>query len=247
MRKCSLALLTLVAVYSLPMRAQENEVELATFMSRYMWRGIRLSDGPVYQASVTTTAKGFFLNVWGNVDFNQKKLNETDLTISYSREIGKLTFESGLIHYGIFEDADNDEIYSGILLSNHPLQPSIQVNFDVRQGKGAYIQGSVGHTFALRPHWDLQLTANLGIVLRDGYLGVRDDGREFSGLHNGEVNAALPIEVSKHWVLRFQIGVTTPLSKDARQAIRNASLWDSASGSFNGTTVYGGGTLSYSF
>ena len=39
-----------------------------TFPSRYVWRGLLVTDGPVAQPVVEVEHRGFFVNVWGNMD-----------------------------------------------------------------------------------------------------------------------------------------------------------------------------------
>ena len=67
-----------------------------------------------------------------------------------------------------------------------------------------------------------------------------------NGLHNAEIQVACPITLGNHWTLQLQFGASTPLGANARQAIRNSRVWD-ARDSFNGTVVYGGVTVFYSF
>jgi hypothetical protein len=242
----SFAILPFLLAVSSPIWAGQNEIELGTLMSRYIWRGIRLSDGVVYQSSLTYGYKGIALNLWGNVDFKTTKLNEIDFTFSYERDIGKIGLESGLIHYGIFDGTDTDEIYA-TFSADGPLNPSLSVYFDVKAGKGAYVEASAGHTVDLSSHVALEMTGSIGFVIYDGYMGLTDAGREFAGLYGGKLVAALPIKFKDHWRLSPTMGVTTPFSHNGRQAIVNGSVLQADNSSFRGTTVYGGVTLTFSF
>jgi hypothetical protein len=225
--------------------AVEGELELGTVMSNYVWRGSRLSEGAVYQFSGTVSAKGFSANVWGNYDFDEKEYNETDLTLSYSKDIKKFSLEAGFIHYAMVNSQDSDELYAGFSF-DVPLQPSFKAYFDVNDGKGAFLQPSIGHSVTISSRASLDFKLSIGINVNDGYVGVRDSGDEYVALHNAELNIACPVKLSKHWNLKPQVGVTTPLSRAAREAIRNSSVRE-ATEKFNGTIVYGGATLSYSF
>jgi uncharacterized protein (TIGR02001 family) len=242
---CLCILFSFLIGFSVQAMAVEGEFELGTVMSNYVWRGIRLSDGPVYQASATISAKGFSANVWGNFDFDAKKYNETDITLSYSRDIKKLSLEAGFIHYAIVDAEDSDEIYAGFSL-DVLLQPSMKAYFDVNAGKGVFLQPSIGHSVEISKRASLDFKLNIGIAINDGYTGVRDSGQEYVAFHNAELNIACPIALSKHWNMKPQVGMTTPLSRAGREAIRNASVWES-NDTFNGTIVYGGMTFSYSF
>lgn len=241
----TLILLAFLACLAAQAIAVEGELELGTVMSNYVWRGSRLSEGPVYQFSGTVSAKGFSANVWGNYDFDSRKYNETDLTLSYSKDIKKFSLEAGFIHYAIVNSHDSDEVYAGFSF-DVPLQPSFKAYFDVNAGKGAFLQPSIGHSVEISERASLDFTLNVGIAIKNGYMGVRDSDQEYAGLHNAELNISCPVKLSKHWNMKPQVGVTTPLSRAAREAIRNSSVWES-SDTFNGTTIYGGATLSYSF
>jgi hypothetical protein len=238
-------LLILLAGLSAQAMAVEGGLELGTVMSNYVWRGLRLSEGPVYQFSGTVSAKGFSANVWGNYDFDSGKYNETDLTLSYSKDIKKFSLEAGFIHYAIVNNHDSDEVYAGFSF-DVPLQPSFKAYFDVNLGKGAFLQPSIGHSVEISKRASLDFTLNVGIAINNSNMGVRDSDQEYVALHNAELNIACPVKLSKHWSMKTQVGVTTPLSRAAREAIRNGSVWES-SDTFNGTIVYGGGTLTYSF
>jgi len=226
--------------------AGENEFEVGTFLSHYMWRGLRLSEGPVYQTSCTLGTKGFSFNAWGNYDFRAKTLNEIDLTVSYGRETKRADFETGLIHYAMIGSHDNDELYASVT-GKGPFSPSLTAYFDVNMGKGAFLQASAGPSLKLSPKASLDLRVSAGIVVHDGFMGIPDSGREFSGFHNIEFLAALPIELNDHWSVRMQAGVTTPLSHNAREAICNASIWKPSQSNFPSTFLYGGLTFFYSF
>jgi hypothetical protein len=226
--------------------AQENEFEAGTFLSNYIWRGLRLSEGPVYQTSFTLAKRGFSFNTWGNYDFHEKRLNEVDLTFAYSRETKRADFEAGLIHYGMIDGHDTDELYATVT-GNAPLSPSLTAYFDVNFGKGAVLQASVEHSLKVASRASLDLQATVAAVIHDGFMGVPDSGKEFAGLHDVEFLASLPIGLTPKWSLRMRVGVTVPLSQNARQAIRNASIWTSDENSFSTTFLYGGATLCYAF
>jgi hypothetical protein len=57
-----------------------------TVLSRSMWRGIRLSEGGVFQPSLTVGHKGFSANLWANCQFDPKRWSEVDFTGAYAGE-----------------------------------------------------------------------------------------------------------------------------------------------------------------
>ena len=227
-------------------KALEIEIEAGTLFSNYVWRGIRLSEGPVYQSSVTAGYRGFSLNLWNNFDFDSGEFNEVDFTASYSRELKKFTFETGLIHYGNFDLPDSDELFVSVSADSR-LRPSLEAVFDVNAGNGMFLRPSIGHTFELSPRILLELGMAMGIVFQDSYMGTPDSGEEFTGLHNAEITAACPIDLGRGWTLKLQAAASTPLSRSARQAIVNSSVCRPGERFCNGTIVYGGITFSHAF
>ncbi len=100
------------------------------FLSQYVWRGIALSrNAMVFQPSFTGSYKGFAVNIWSNIDMNERNpyafgsrhrgfaWNETDLTFSYTREVlPNLNLTGGLIYYlldGNNSQFNSVEIYGG--------------------------------------------------------------------------------------------------------------------------------------
>ena len=74
--------------------------------SAYVWRGMTNNDGFVAQPSVNFSTCGFNLNVWGNVDIDDYddqldggEMSETDITLNYGFELGKVTTTVGYIEY----------------------------------------------------------------------------------------------------------------------------------------------------
>ena len=70
--------------------------------SRYLWRGLTLSQGSVLQPSVSAAWSGFTLGAWGNVDrfhADAPGLNEVDVTLSFEASRGPLTFRPSIYVY----------------------------------------------------------------------------------------------------------------------------------------------------
>ena len=56
----------------------------ATVASRYLWRGIQLSQGPVFQPEVGLSYAGFSLVAWGNVKFDSEDFKRLEGEIQQS-------------------------------------------------------------------------------------------------------------------------------------------------------------------
>jgi hypothetical protein len=235
-------LLLLAVTVLLPTTLLAGDIEYeasGAVLSHYMWRGLRLSEGGVFQPSVTIGAKGFSANVWANYQFDPHDWTEVDFTTSYAGEKAKFNYEIGFVHYGVYDDVDSDEIY-GSFGHSDILNPSLKVYADVNYGKGAYLQAGIEPSIPLGKEVTLNFKAFAGYVLKDSYMGVNDGGFEFSNFYNADFQTSLTIPLGKKFSLEPMIGYSTALSRNARQAIKNDSV------SSRGETLYGGATLTFS-
>jgi uncharacterized protein (TIGR02001 family) len=228
------------------MQAAEEEKEKGTtfeasgaFLSHYMWRGIRLSEGGVFQPSLTVERKGFSANIWANCQFDPKHWNEVDFTGSYAGEKGNIIYEIGFVHYAVNEGEDSDEIYGSIGHSSF-LNPSLKFYADVNAGKGGYFLAGIEPSIPLKKELALNFKAYVGYVLKNSYIGLTDGGREFSNFYNADFQASITIPLKKGFSLEPMIGFSKALSRNAQQAIKNYSV------SPEDSTFYGGGTIIFS-
>jgi len=213
----------------------------AGFYSNYTWRGIKLSPGWVFQPAGAVSYRGFYLQVWGNVNLEgDTGLNEIDLTAAYTFEFVPLSLEVGFIHYGIYDALDSDELY-GTFSFNAFLNPEVSLYVDVNEGTGAYLVGSVGHSFGLPGGVSFDLRASAGYVIENGVMGLNDAGTEFNNFYNGELSFSATLPLGPHLTLEPLIAYGFPLSEDGKEAIRSVS-WDGDS-----DFVYGGAKLTVTF
>ena len=156
------------------------------FNSRYVWRGIAYSEGPVMQPSVWVTASGFTFSIWNNFvltdeanqgDFHH--LNEVDLSLSYSRERGKLAIEPSLQFYQYPKQEDSPSTGEASLLLSYPVG-SITVfsshTFDIVRYGGSYF-GDAGLSYEHEFHSKLSMETSLSLGLgsskfNEVYLGL---------------------------------------------------------------------------
>jgi hypothetical protein len=238
--KGMLFLLSVIVLLPTMLLAGDLEYEASgAVLSHYMWRGMRSSEGGVFQPSLTVGAKGFSANIWANYQFDPHSWTEVDFTASYAGEKGQFNYEAGFVHYSINEDVDSDEIYGSVGHSDL-LNPSLEVYVDVNYGKGAYIQAGIEPSIPLGKEVSLNFKAFAGYVLKNAFMGTNDGELEFSNFYNADFQTSLTIPLSKKLSLEPMIGYSTALSRNARQAIKNGST------SPRGETLYGGATLTFS-
>lgn len=176
--------------------------------------------------------------MWANYQFDPSSLTEVDFTAGYAGEKAKINYEAGFIHYAVYDELDSDEIYGSIGHSD-VLNPSFKVYVDVNSGKGSYLQVGLEPSVPLGKDFSLNFKAFAGYVLKNSYMGLNDEGREFSNFYNADFQTSLTIPLGKGFSLEPMLGYSTSLSRNARQAIKSVSV------SSHGETLYGGATLTY--
>lgn len=139
-----------------------------TVASGYLWRGLLLTDGPVFQPSFTISQDELSLNLWGNVDFDNTngfggELSEVDLILDYTREIGEFAFSSGVAYYGFPHTgiAGTNETYASISL-NRQLAPAVTVWRDFGETEGTYCALELSHSFNCDSGRTLDLSTGVG-------------------------------------------------------------------------------------
>ena len=146
----------------------------ADYWSSYIWRGFDLNPDRrfVFQPSLDYEFgdSGISANLWMSFSFEDKELNETDLTVTYDFSSSEeLSLEAGFIHYGWyftrsfrFNHDTTHEIFFSAGLPSVFLEPSLDVYYDFHNGKGLYFQLNAGHSLTLSPAVGLDLSASLG-------------------------------------------------------------------------------------
>ena len=143
-------------------------------VSRYIWRGFDLNPykKPVFQPSITYEFgnSGLSLNLWMSFSFANKELNETDLTLTYTKELSdQFLLEAGLIHYGWylapnfrFADDTSHEVFACVKMPKILLHPAITIFYDFTNGDGFYVSFETGYSFEPVKSLETSLSASLG-------------------------------------------------------------------------------------
>jgi hypothetical protein len=199
-------------------------------MSNYVWRGQKLSNSWVVQPSVAITYGVFGANLWANYDSDSKidegdghgEFTETDLTLSYTRSMGKWTFGTGYIYYALNNANDTQEVYLSASYDTL-LKPTLTAYYDFDEGNGAFIVASIGHSIEVIKGINLNLGASASYNINNKVMGFDKDGDDFSNFYNAELSSSLNIPVWKAITVTPKVAYSFPLSNDAEDAIKNIS------------------------
>ena len=142
----------------------------ATYASKYVWRGMVVTEDPVFEPSVEVGFGDLTLNVWANMDTTDvndfdNQFNEIDFTLDYSTAWKWLNFSVGAIDY-VFPQAhtfDTTEAYLAIG-ADVLTSPTLTVYQDLDEHDGQYITLGFGHTFedVWKPTEGVSMSVDLG-------------------------------------------------------------------------------------
>jgi uncharacterized protein (TIGR02001 family) len=244
-RLLSLTLVSLLFCgWSLTARAEEKKEEPKPYfsgavagLSQYIWRGYELSkDSVVIQPSLTVGYQGFEANLWGNLDTNDKytkvdkaNWNETDLTLSYTREFGPVKLTGGYIYYALEGQDDSQELFLKIG-GNILLSPTLSIYQEIANYPGTYFNLGISHSFNLTKEITLDLGASIGYQISDTDKIVQYNSNlqpttsKYNALHDGNLTVGMTIPFAKYFTVKPVISYSFPLSDDAKYRIQGTSL-----------------------
>jgi len=207
--------------------------------NRYVFRGYELSTHSlVVQPALTVSYKGFSAGFWGNIDSDeqatqsfvpdregQKSFNETDLTLSYTYAIDKLSLTAGYIYYNTKYTAETEELFFTAGYDTL-LKPALSVFRDVNEYPGTYINLSLSHSLPVYRDVTLDLGVSAGyFVGGDNYWKTYDSstgaytGEKYRAFHDGMVKTGFTIPVTKNTVVQPVAQYWFPLSGKAERTI----------------------------
>jgi hypothetical protein len=261
-----------------PKKADEPEKLQFTaqvdFLNQYVFRGVALSRGSlVMQPFSTLSYRGVTFNVWGNLDtfeqnpFGFKKpnrqagrWNETDLTLSYTREVLKnLNLTGGIIGYILESNNsqfDSVELYGGFGYKTPWFEFGFAAYREVSHFPGTYLQWYVTRSFDL-PWYGLSLDlwASWGAELSNdraafpiptSTAGVFKN-QFYQGFHAGHLMATLNIPLGKYVKISPKVMYWYALGGDATAVIGGRGPNPGLSWDQRHNHVLGGATVAVSF
>lgn len=217
------------------------------WVTDYVWRGMLLTNNPVIQPSLTLSAYGLNLNVWGSVDVtdvNEDKgenyhWQETDYTISYEYSpMEGLDLTGGFIWYTFSGLDSTGEVFGTVTLPCVPLSPSLSAYYDIDEADGLYLNAGLSH--------DLEITEKLGLTLSGGLGYGNNNYHEFyfgEESHGSESDALLKATLGYAMTENLSVAVYGGYAVLLDGAVKRC-----AEGVYGETdTLFGGVSMGYSF
>ena len=200
----------------------------AALVSKYIWRGQRLTNDWSLQPSMTMGIGGFSFNVWGNMDLTavnegdalflpqnpttpgdaglKGKFSEVDYTFSYVHSFEEVSVDVGTIFYAFPERsaslATTTEIYGSLSL-DVPLAPSATLYLDVDEtgasgDSGMYFLLAAGHSVPFNHEVFTGLDLSASLAFVNGGFSQFYYGADKAGAHDVNLTVSLPITLGEN-------------------------------------------------
>ena len=200
------------------------------FVSQYVWHGIAWSDGAVKQTSLWISYRDFTLSAWDNYvlhnEPNHLQVNEIDLSLSYTKEIGAFTIEPSLNYYWYpnqEESPSTSELAVKLAYAFEPFELFTNHNVDIEEYQGAYFGDiGVGYTKEFNPLVTFESSISLGLGssrFNETYIGLRESALN---VIQGEIAITYAPE---HFVyFRPHLAVSSILDDELKDQVEHSSL-----------------------
>lgn len=208
-----------------------GEIELP---SRYVWRGLALSDGPALQPALWTGAFGLTAWTWANLHLGEATAPdptwEIDAGLDYAHEWNGLAVEAGIQVYGYpgVEDAPpTGELRAALAVPRGPVTLSTEHSVDVIEYPGAYF-GEIALSLAHEPADGLSMEWSFAL----GW-GSKKFNEAYVGPATDAINAARG-SVVVQWepldllYLRARFETSAVLEAELREAVGEPVLFVAA-------------------
>ena len=251
------------SLYAVAGHAQaEIGVDLGLFSS-YVWRGLSLTNKPVAQpavwASIPAGNAAVTFGVWSTIDLGKYddinddisesggtssfNLAEYDPYAEVSFTVGKATLTGGATAYiypnsaGLTKDINTVELYAKAAIEA-PLSPGLAIYYDVDKVKGAYFEGSIGHSLQASEKVAIDLGATAAFNAGQGF-DPDDESSNFAddGFTHLDLSAGVPFTAGP---LSITPALHLIITGDDATKIQSPTNLDA------GAKVWGGVSLSWS-
>jgi hypothetical protein len=232
--------------------------------NKYIFRGYELSRrSVVFEPGLSASYGGFSASFWGNIDSKEhgtqnfipdrdgrRSFNETDLTLSYTYVVDKVSLTGGWIYYGTKYADETQELFGTVSYDTF-LKPTLSIYRDIDRYPGTYFNFSIGHSIKLPKEVALDLGASAGYLWGDGNYWKTFQpstgaftGPHYEAFHDGKVQAGLTIPITKKVSFVPIVQYWFPLSSKASRHWADASYNPNG---YLGTVFVGGASINYNF
>ena len=239
----------------------------AAVVSKYIWRGQRLTNDWSLQPAMTVGYGGFAFNAWGTMDLAavnpgtafadlQGRFSEIDYTFSYDHSLENVSVGGGVIFY-TFPDRFNTttEIYGTVGFDSVPLAPSATVYVDVDETTagggtaGVYILFGAGHSFETGSDifTGLDLSGTFALAT-DGFTNFYYGSTVGGGPHDASFTVSAPITINDNWSAGAFVTYSGLIGEDIRESqFQDPREPARPTGATYADTVWGGMSVSLTF
>ena len=203
----------------------------ADFNSRYLWRGIAYSRGPVFQPAFWLTHRGTTVSVWSNMVLNHEprrgRFDQLVFSLSREYELTRWRLEptfQGYIWQGLQGDGTARTLELSVKAS-HPLGPLRFVTshtLDIASYRGSLISDAGLEGRRLFHRWQFESSATAGWA--NGAFNRTYTGVDHATVNYLQFTVSATRKSTGGWYVRPHAEFVTTLSGSIRQALGNRAL-----------------------
>jgi hypothetical protein len=205
------------------------------FNSRYVFRGIPSSAGPVVQSGLYFSKHGSTLGFWANLNGSRRggenrqprQANELDVTYVHSIERGRTTIEPAAMVYLYPTNISptTGEISLRLARRVGKFRVFTSHTVDVLKYEGAYYgEIGVGREYEWSPHLSGEVNISLGAANRK--FNEVNIGPHKSAVNVAALDLSLTRVVNEHFYVRPHLGYTRILDHELREASGEPAIWN---------------------
>jgi hypothetical protein len=198
--------------------------------SRYLWRGLAVSKDAVTQSSMWLSSSDFTFTVWGNFVLGREpqrgRFNEVDLSLSHSRQWGKLTVEPGVQYYSYPNVRQAPGTGEASLTLSYPAGPVSLFTtqaLDVARYGGAYF-GEAGASAEWQPGKRTTVESSVRLGWGSSKFNRVYAGRGRSALNVASADVAVTYQAGAQVYIRPHVTFSTLLDGGLRRRTRDDDL-----------------------
>ena len=194
----------------------------ADFASAYVWRGITVNDGTVFQPgasisgfSIPAEYGAVTLGTWANYDIEHNangkhEFSEVDYYATYALPIKVVDLSATYTEYHYPHGVDTDRevaLNIGKAIGETGLYPSLSVNYGLDGGleKDWYIQGGLGYTKNLTEALTFSSSVKVAYLI---------DNAGPDGFNDATASIGLAYALTKNWSIKGSINGVAQLDSD---------------------------------
>ena len=191
--------------------------------TRYVFRGITLSNQPITRALVKLNYVGLYGIIDTYSHFDTQRMQDIKMTSGYKYSTDSFVILAQHTKYTIIDGPDTHEVGLGITYQGI-IKPFLFLYRDLDAGDGYYLELGFGYDIYTYKKIALSIDSKISAVSGNEVFGRNTKNELFNNLYHGEMTVNIKGNLNSELLLVMNIGYTTSLTKDSHVAIKDIGI-----------------------